>query len=86
MLTQRLPSTQGKEETLAQCSDCLFEGWNETYADPLPMEFADGKIRLTHIVDALSMTDQQEADKLVPVGGPLSCQVAMSALFLIATT
>ena len=21
-------------ELMAQCSDCLFEGWNETYADP----------------------------------------------------
>ena len=31
-------------ELMAQCSECLFEGWNETYADPLPMEFADGKL------------------------------------------
>jgi hypothetical protein len=31
---------------------------------PLPMEFADGKTRLTHFVAALSITDQQEADKL----------------------
>ena len=23
-------------ELMAQCLDCLFEGWNETYADPLP--------------------------------------------------
>ena len=60
-------------ELMAQCSDCLFEGWNETYADPLPMEFADGKTRLTHVVAALSMTDQQEADKLL--GDPLSCHV-----------
>jgi hypothetical protein len=60
-------------ELMAQCSgsECLFEGWNETYADPLPMEFADGKTRLTHIVAVLSITDQQEADKLL--GDPLSC-------------
>ena len=51
-------------ELMAQCSECLFEGWNETYANPLPMEFADGKTRLTHVVAALSITDQQEADKL----------------------
>ena len=57
-------------ELMAQCLDCLFEGWNETYADPLPMEFADCKTRLTHVVAALSMTDQQEADKLL--GDPLS--------------
>ena len=36
-------------ELMAQCSECLFEGWNETYADLLPMEFADGKTRLTHV-------------------------------------
>jgi len=60
-------------ELMAQCSDCLFEGWNETYADPLPMEFADGKTRLTHVVAALSISDQQEADKLL--GDPLSCHV-----------
>ena len=29
-------------ELMAPCLDCLFEGWNETYTDPLPMEFADG--------------------------------------------
>jgi len=60
-------------ELIAQCSECLFEGWNETYADPLPMEFADGKTRLTHVVAALSITDQQEADKLL--GDPLSCHL-----------
>ena len=60
-------------ELMAQCSECLFEGWNETYANPLPMEFADGKTRLTHVVAALSITDQQEADKLL--GDPLSCHV-----------
>ena len=60
-------------ELMAQCSECLFEGWNETYADPLPMEFADGKTRLTHVVAALSIADQQEADKLL--GDPLSCHV-----------
>ena len=60
-------------ELMSQCSECLFEGWNETYADQLPMEFADGKIRLTHVVAALSITDQQEADKLL--GDPLSCHV-----------
>ena len=27
-------------ELMSQCSECLFQGWNETYADPLPMEFA----------------------------------------------
>ena len=37
------------------------------------MEFADGKTRLTHVVVALSMTDQKEADKLL--GDPLSCHV-----------
>jgi hypothetical protein len=41
-------------ELMSQRPECLFEGWNETYADPLPMEFADGKIRLTHVVAALS--------------------------------
>ena len=41
---------------LVQCSDCLFEGWNEIYADLLPMEFADGETRLTHVVAALSAT------------------------------
>ena len=60
-------------ELMAQCSECLFGGWNETYADPLPMEFADGKTRLTHVVAALSISDQQEADKLL--GDPLSCHV-----------
>ena len=60
-------------ELMAQCSECLFEGWNETYADPLPMEFADGKTRLTHVVAALSISDQQEADTLL--GDPLSCHV-----------
>ena len=29
-------------ELMAQCSECLFQGWNETYTDPVPMEFADG--------------------------------------------
>ena len=38
------------------------------------MEFADGKIRLTHVVAALSISDQrQEADKLL--GDTLSCHV-----------
>ena len=37
------------------------------------MEFADGKTRLTHVVAALSMTGQKEADKLL--GDPLSCHV-----------
>jgi len=60
-------------ELMSQCSECLFEGWNETYADPLPMEFADGNTRLTHVVAALSISDQQEADKLL--GDPLSCHV-----------
>ena len=60
-------------ELMAQCLDCLFEGWNETYADLLPVEFADDKTRLTHVVAALSMTDQQEADKLLD--DPLSCHV-----------
>ena len=31
------------------------------------------QMRLTHVVAALSMTDQQEADKLL--GDPLSCHV-----------
>ena len=31
------------------------------------MEFADGKTRLTHVATALSMTDQQEADKLLGI-------------------
>ena len=48
-------------ELMAQCSKCLFQGWNETYTDPVPMEFADGKTRLTHVVAALSISDQQEA-------------------------
>ncbi len=60
-------------ELMAQCSECLFEGWNETYADPLQMEFADGKTRLTHVVAALSISDQQEADKFL--GDPLSCSL-----------
>ena len=62
-------------ELMAQCSECLFEGWNETYADPLPMEFADGKTRLTHVVAALSISDQQEADKLLcyPFSFQLPC-------------
>jgi hypothetical protein len=67
---------------MAQCSDdCLFQGWNETYAYKLPMEFSDGKTRLTQVVAALSISDQQEADKLL--GDPLSCQ---SAVFLTPTT
>jgi hypothetical protein len=37
------------------------------------MEFVDGKTRLTHIVAALSSSDQQEADKLLD--DPLSCHV-----------
>ena len=45
------------------------------------MEFADGKTRLTRVVVALSMTDQQEADKLL--GDPF---LAMSALFPTPTT
>ena len=38
-------------ELMAQCLECLFEGWNsdKTYADLLPMEFAGGKTRLTHV-------------------------------------
>ena len=36
------------------------------------MEFVDGKTRLTHVVAALSTTDQ-EPDKLL--GDPLSCHV-----------
>ena len=39
-----------KVELMAQCNECLFKRWNEAYADPLPMEFADGKTRLTHMV------------------------------------
>ena len=31
-------------ELTAQCSECLFQGWNEIYADLMPTEFADGKI------------------------------------------
>ena len=58
-------------ELMAQCSECLFQRWNQTYTDPLQMEFADGKTRLTHVVAALSISDQQEADKLL--GDPLSC-------------
>jgi len=58
-------------ELMAQCSECLFQRWNQTYADPLQMEYADGKTRLTHVVAALSISDQQEADKLL--GDPLSC-------------
>jgi hypothetical protein len=51
------------------------EGWDQTYADPLPMEFADGKTRLAHAqaVAALSISDRQEAGKLL--GDPLSCHV-----------
>ena len=45
----------------------------ENLRAPLPMEFANGKPRLTHVVAALSITDQQEADKLL--GDPLSCHV-----------
>jgi hypothetical protein len=45
------------------------------------MEFADGKTRLTHVVAALSISDQQEADKLL--GDPF---LAMCALFLTLTT
>ena len=37
------------------------------------MGFADGKIRLTHVVAALSISDQQEADKLLDES--LSCHV-----------
>ena len=62
-------------ELMAQCNECLFECWNETYAEPLPMEYADGKTRLTHAVAALSITDQQEADKLL--GDPLSCHLCI---------
>ena len=58
---------------MAQCSEYLFQSWNETYADPLPMELADGKILLTHVVAALSISDQQEANKLL--GDPLSCHI-----------
>ena len=58
-------------ELMAACSECLFQGWNDTYSDPVPMEFADGQTRLTHVVAALSVSDQQEADKLL--GDPLSC-------------
>ena len=64
-------------ELMAQCSDRLLQGWNEPYADPLPMEFADGKTRLTHVVATLSITDQQEADKLL--GDPLSCHVCSAS-------
>ena len=56
-------------EIMEQCSECLFQGCNKTYADLLPMEFTDGHTRLTHIVAALSISDQQEADKLL--GDPL---------------
>jgi hypothetical protein len=45
------------------------------------MDFSDGKTRLTQVVAALSISDQQEADKLL--GDPLSYQ---SALFLTPTT
>jgi hypothetical protein len=47
-------------ELMSQCSECLFEGWNETDADLLPMEFADGKTRLTHVVAVLSITGQRD--------------------------
>ena len=62
-------------ELMAQCNECLFQRWNETYADQLPMEFADGKTQLTHMVAALSVNDQQEADKLL--GDPLSCHICI---------
>ena len=52
-------------ELIAPCSECLFQGWHEAYADPLPTEFTDGKIQLTHVVVALSISHQQEADKLL---------------------
>ena len=56
----------------------MFATWSSWHsarhsADPLPTEFAYGKTRLTHVVAALSITDQQEADKLL--GEPLSWHV-----------
>jgi hypothetical protein len=94
-LTQILPNTQNKEESLytknkeeTLCLQRCFHGTvlglsgsrlearNETYAEQLPMEFADSsKTRLTHVVAALSIFDQQEADKLL--GDPLSCHVCI---------
>jgi hypothetical protein len=47
----------------------------------MPMEFANGKTRLTHVVAALSISDQQKADKLL--GDPF---LVMSALFPTHTT
>jgi hypothetical protein len=47
------------------------------------MEFSDGKTILTHIAAALSISDQQEADKLL--SGWATPFLAMSALFLSFT-
>jgi hypothetical protein len=60
-------------ELMAQCLHYLFQGWNRSYADPMPMEFSDCKTRLTHSVAAVSISDQQGADMLL--GYPLSCHV-----------
>ena len=63
-------------ELMEQCLECLFQGWNKTYSDPVPMEFADAQTTLIHVVAAaLSISDQQEADKLL--GDPLSCKYIM---------
>ena len=69
-------------ELMSQCSECLFEGWNETYADQLPMEFADGKIRLTHVVllPCPSLISRRQISYLVT---PF---LAMCALFQTLTT
>ena len=71
-----------KVELMSQYSECLFEGWNETYADQLPMEFADGKIRLTHVVllPCPSLISRRQISYLVT---PF---FAMCALFQTLTT
>ena len=83
-IDQKLPSVKRLGETLQ-----MFATWSSWHsalrvcskaetrpADPFSMELADDKIILTHVVAALSISDQQEADKLL---GNLFC--AMSALF-----
>ena len=67
-------------ELMEQCLECLFQGWNKTYSDPVPMEFADAQTTLIHVVAAaLSISNQQEADKLL--GDPLSCHFCTVAEF-----
>ena len=68
-------------ELMAACSECLFQGWNKTYSDPVPTEFADAQTTLMHVVaEALSISDQKEADKLL--GDPLSCKYIIITCFL----